>query len=148
MIKIILIIGLILAGIIVNAGGSPSGEYIGFRYWKDPGPFNEYIFPGAKGRFLGFWSTLIAAAYAFCNIQVTALTGAETKNPRKLIPEAMKMTFWRIIVFYVISIFIVGLLVCVRRSLFLRTHLLTVIGPTTTPTWATRAALRSRVRLS
>lgn len=111
MIKIILIIGLILAGIIVDCGGSPSGDYIGFRYWKDPGPFHAYLVPGNTGKFLGFWSTLISAAYAFCNIQVTALVGAETKNPRKLIPDAMKMTFWRIVLFYVISIFIVGLLV-------------------------------------
>lgn len=110
-IKILLIVGLILAGIIVNCGGSPNGEYIGFRYWKDPGPFHAYIASGDTGKFLGFFSTLISAAYAFCNIQVTALTGAETKNPRKLLPQAMKMTFWRIIVFYVISIFIIGLLV-------------------------------------
>jgi yeast amino acid transporter len=54
---------------------------------------------------------LISAAYAFCNIQVVALAGAETKNPRKLIPDAMEMTFWRIVVFYVLSMFIVGLLV-------------------------------------
>jgi yeast amino acid transporter len=111
MIKILLVVGLILAGIIVDCGGSPNGDYIGFRYWKDPGPFNAYLVEGNTGKFLGFWNTLISAAYAFCNIQVTALVGAETKNPRKLIPDAMKMTFWRIILFYVLSIFIVGLLV-------------------------------------
>lgn len=111
MIKILLIIGLIIAGIVVDCGGGPDHEYIGFRYWRDPGPFNTYLSEGTTGRFLGFFSTLISAAYAFCNIQVTALAGAETKNPRKLIPEAMKMTFWRIIFFYVISIFVVGLLV-------------------------------------
>lgn len=111
MLKILLIVGLILAGIIVNAGGSPTHEYIGFRYWKNPGPFNAYLVDGNTGKFLGFFSTLISAAYAFCNIQVVALAGAETQNPRKAIPDAMKMTFWRIIVFYVISMFIVGLLV-------------------------------------
>ncbi|OKL59901.1 hypothetical protein UA08_04539 [Talaromyces atroroseus] len=110
-IKVLLVVGLILAGIIVDCGGSPNGEYIGFRYWRDPGPFNAYLADGNTGKFLGFWSTLISAAYAFCNIQVTALVGAETRNPRKLIPDAMKMTFWRIILFYVISIFVVGLLV-------------------------------------
>ncbi|KAF5000829.1 hypothetical protein FGRMN_1437 [Fusarium graminum] len=111
MLKILLIIGLILAGIIVNAGGSPTGEYIGFRYWADPGPFNAHLVEGNTGKFLGFFSTLISAAYAFGNIQVVALAGAETQNPRKLLPDAMKMTFWRIIVFYVLSMFIVGLLV-------------------------------------
>ncbi|EXJ78263.1 hypothetical protein A1O3_09424 [Capronia epimyces CBS 606.96] len=110
-IKIILIIGLIIGGLVVDLGGSPTHDRIGFRYWKDPGPFNAHLVPGNTGKFLGFLSTLISAAYAFCNIQVVALTGAETKNPRKLIPEAMKMTFWRIILFYVLSIFIVGMLV-------------------------------------
>lgn len=111
MLKILLIVGLIIAGIVIDLGGGPDKDRIGFRYWIDPGPFNEYIVPGNTGRFLGFWSTLISAAYAFCNIQVVALTGAETKNPRKLIPDAMKMTFWRIILFYVLSIFVVGLIV-------------------------------------
>lgn len=110
-IKILLIIGLIIAGIVVDLGGGPSHDRIGFRYWKDPGPFVEYLTSGNTGKFLGFWSTLISAAYAFCNIQVVALTGAETKNPRKLIPDAMKMTFVRIILFYVLSIFVVGLIV-------------------------------------
>lgn len=109
--KIMLIIGLILAGIIVNAGGSPSHEYFGFRYWKSPGPFNEYLVPGNTGKFLGFWSTLINAAYSYANIQVVALAGAETREPRIIIPNAIRMTFWRVLVFYVLSIFIVGLLV-------------------------------------
>ena len=102
---------MIIAGIVVDLGGGPNHDRIGFRYWKNPGPFKAYIASGSGGQFLGFWSTLISAANAFCNIQVVALTGAETKNPRKLIPEAMKMTFWRIIIFYVLSIFVVGLIV-------------------------------------
>ena len=34
LIKVIAIIGLILMGIILDAGGGPSGDAIGFRYWK------------------------------------------------------------------------------------------------------------------
>ncbi|KAF2166032.1 hypothetical protein M409DRAFT_66925 [Zasmidium cellare ATCC 36951] len=109
--KILLIIGLIIAGIVVDLGGSPGQDRLGFRYWKNPGPFNSYLVPGNTGRFLGFWSTLISAAYSFANVQVIALAGAETQNPRKVIPNAVRMTFWRILVFYVLSIFVVGLLV-------------------------------------
>ncbi|KAI1620122.1 amino acid permease [Exophiala viscosa] len=110
--KILLIVGLILAGLIVDLGGSPSHHRIGFQYWKNPGPFHAYLVDGNTGKFLGFWSTLISAAYSYGNIQVVALAGAETQNPRnKVIPDAMRMTFWRILVFYIISIFIVGLLV-------------------------------------
>lgn len=125
--KILLIIGLILAGIIVDLGGPPGQERLGFRYWKSPGPFNSYLVPGDTGRFLGFWSTLISAAYSYNNVQILALAGAETQNPRKIIPvsvkyeseetranghlfgqNALRMTFWRILTFYVLSIFVVG----------------------------------------
>lgn len=95
----------------VDLGGSPSGDRIGFRYWKNPGPFHEYIVPGNTGKFLGFWSSLISAAYSYANIQVVAIAGAETKNPRVIIPNAIRMTFWRVLIFHVISIFIVGMLV-------------------------------------
>jgi amino acid transporter len=109
--KILLIVGLIIAGLVVNLGGSPSGDRIGFRYWNNPGPFNEYIVPGNTGKFLGFWSSLISAAYSYANIQVVAIAGAETRNPRVIIPNAIRMTFWRVLIFYVVSILIVGMLV-------------------------------------
>lgn len=69
--KIMLIIGLIIAGIIVDLGGAPGQDRIGFRYWKSPGPFNEYLVPGSTGKFLGFWSTLISSAYSYANVYVT-----------------------------------------------------------------------------
>ncbi|CAK1367575.1 unnamed protein product [Cercospora beticola] len=109
--KISLIIGLIIAGIVVDLGGGPDQDRIGFRYWKSPGPFNEHLVSGNTGRFLGFWSTLISAAYSYANVQVIALAGAETRNSREVIPNAVRMTFWRVMIFYVLSIFVVGLLV-------------------------------------
>src|SRR5699024_9806425 len=42
------------------------------------------------------------------NISVPA---AETQNPRYNIPKAAKRVFWRIAIFYVITIFFVGLIV-------------------------------------
>lgn len=106
--KILLIVGLIIAGIVVDLGGAAGQNRIGFRYWKDPGPFNAYLVDGNTGKFLGFWSTLISAAYSYANVQVIALAGAETQNPRKVIPNAVRMTFWRILLFYCVSIFVVG----------------------------------------
>ncbi|KAE9968107.1 hypothetical protein BLS_006015 [Venturia inaequalis] len=109
--KILLIIGLIVAGLVVDLGGAKGQERLGFRYWKSPGPFNAYLVDGNTGKFLGFWSTLISAAYSYANVQVVAIAGAETQNPRKVIPNALRMTFFRVLVFYVLSIFVVGLLV-------------------------------------
>ncbi|KAL4794889.1 amino acid permease/ SLC12A domain-containing protein [Aspergillus venezuelensis] len=109
--KIMLIIGLIIGGIVINAGGGPDGEYIGFRYWRDPGAFDEYIETGSAGRFLAFWKVLLTSAFSYGNIQVVAISGSETRNPRKVIPSATRKTFVRVFVFYVLSIFIVGLIV-------------------------------------
>ncbi|KAJ0426578.1 amino acid permease/ SLC12A domain-containing protein [Aspergillus carlsbadensis] len=109
--KIMLIIGLIIGGIVINCGGGPDGEYLGFTYWDTPGAFNEYIASGATGRFLAFWKVLLTSAYSFGNIQIVAIAGSETRNPRVVIPSATRKTFLRVLVFYVLSIFIVGLIV-------------------------------------
>lgn len=106
-----LIIGLIIAGIIVDLGGVKGQDRLGFRYWKSPGPFVAHLVPGPTGNFLGFWSTLISAAYSYANVQVVALAGAETRDPRRIIPRALRLTFWRVLVFYVLSMFVVGLIV-------------------------------------
>lgn len=55
-IKALTIIGLILAGLIVDLGGSPSGRYIGGSNWGTP--IREYLVEGNTGRFLAFWSVL------------------------------------------------------------------------------------------
>lgn len=39
------------------------------------------------------------------------MTVGEAQNPRRTIPKAIKLTFWRIIVFYVLSVLFVGMLV-------------------------------------
>jgi amino acid transporter len=112
--KIALIIGLIIAGLVVDLGGGPQGDKIGFRYWRTPGAFNDYLVPGDTGKFLAFWSSLISAAFSYGNIQVVALSGTETANPRKIIPDATKKTFFRVFFFYVLSILIVGMIVYVH----------------------------------
>lgn len=109
--KICLIIGLIIAGLVVDLGGGPNHDRIGFRYWNSPGAFNEHLVGGNTGRFLAFWSSLISAAFSYGNIQVVALSGTETGNPRKIIPDATKKTFYRVFFFYVLSILIVGMIV-------------------------------------
>lgn len=109
-IKVITIIGLIIAGIVISAGGGPNHEAIGFRYWKEP--FMQYKgIPGAWGRFLGFFAVLIDAAFAFIGTEITAIASAECANPRKAVPRAMKTVWIRLALFYIASAFMVGLLV-------------------------------------
>ena len=63
-IKLLTILGLILLMLIIDLGGAPSGDRIGFRYWIDPGPMNEYLATGALGRFLAFWKVFIQATFS------------------------------------------------------------------------------------
>jgi amino acid transporter len=106
--KIALIISLIIAGLVVDL---PDHERIGFRYWKHPRPFNTYLLEDNTGMFLAFWSSLISATFCYENIKVVVLSGTETQNPRKIIPEATKEAFHRVLFFYILSVFVVGLIV-------------------------------------
>jgi amino acid transporter len=42
---------------------------------------------------------------------LVGVTVGEAQNPRKTIPRAIKLTFYRIVVFYIVSIFLVGMIV-------------------------------------
>lgn len=92
-----------LLGIILNCGGGPHGGYIGGKYWHDPGAFNN--------GFKGLCSVFVNAAFAFAGTELVGLAAAETANPRKSLPTAVKQVFWRIALFYVVALTIVGLLV-------------------------------------
>lgn len=102
-IKIIAVIGFIILGIILNCGGGPRGGYIGGRYWSNPGAFHN--------GFKGLCSTFVTAAFAFAGTELVGLAAAETANPRKSLPTAVKQVFWRITLFYIVSLTLVGLLV-------------------------------------
>lgn len=53
----------------------------------------------------------VTAAFAFGGTELVGLAAAESKNPRKALPKATKQVFWRITLFYVICLTLVGLLV-------------------------------------
>ncbi|CAK7204217.1 hypothetical protein SEUCBS139899_006971 [Sporothrix eucalyptigena] len=109
--KIITIIGLLILGLVIDLGGGPTHDRIGFRYWVHPGAMNEYIASGNTGRFLGLFSTLISAAYAFGGAEQVAVAAGETHNPTRAIPKAIRRVLWRLVLFYVLGAFFVGLLV-------------------------------------
>ncbi|KAL3602204.1 histidine permease [Fusarium poae] len=103
LIKITAIVGFILLAIVINIGGEPEGQYIGGMYWRNPGAF--------KNGFKGFCSVLVTSAFSFTGTELIGLAAAETANPRKSLPTAIKQVFWRIMVFYLVALLLVGLLV-------------------------------------
>jgi amino acid transporter len=102
-IKVITIVGLIILAFLLDVGVGDQGV-LGFHYWKHPGPFVQYNgIAGAMGRFLGFWSVLINAAFSFIGTEIIGVAAGETRNPRKAIPSAVRKVFWRILLFYILG---------------------------------------------
>ncbi|EXJ81364.1 AAT family amino acid transporter [Capronia epimyces CBS 606.96] len=108
-VKVTAVIGYILLGILMNimggydSVGRPDGSYMGFRLWHHPGAFHN--------GFKGLCSTFVTAAFAFAGTELVGLAAAETETPRKALPSAIKQVFWRITLFYVVSLLLVGTLV-------------------------------------
>lgn len=108
--KILLIVGLILLGVIIDLGGTDTPR-LGFHYWRDPGPFAAYLVSGSVGKFVGFWNVLSSAVYAYGGVNEVSLSAAETQNPRTNIPRACKRIFLRVFFFYIVLLFVVTLVV-------------------------------------
>jgi amino acid transporter len=102
-IKVAAVIGFIILGIVIDAGGGPNGHNYGTQYWHDPGSFNN--------GFKGVCSVFVTAAFAFAGTELAGLAAAETENPRKTLPRATKQVTWRIIIFYMVSLTVIGCLV-------------------------------------
>lgn len=104
-IKVTACIGFIILAVIIDCGGVPTDHrgYIGARYWHDPGAF--------RNGFKGFCSVFVTASFSFGGTELTGLAAAEAANPMRSIPQATKQVFWRITIFYVLGLFMIGLVV-------------------------------------
>ncbi|TFY77700.1 hypothetical protein EWM64_g6312 [Hericium alpestre] len=113
-IKLIMITGLILAGLVIDLGGGPDHQRRGFQYWKNPGPVaGAGLVPSRPSldKFLGILSVLVQAAFSFQGMELVAIAASETENPRRNIAKAVRRVFYRIIIFYILGILITGMLV-------------------------------------
>jgi amino acid transporter len=111
--KIIACIGFMLLGIIIDCGGVPTDHrgYIGAAYWHSP--YSAFL-----NGFHGFCTVFVTASFAFSGTELTGLAAAEAQNPRKEIPKATRQVVWRICIFYIINLFLVGLIVPENSSLY------------------------------
>ncbi|KAF9246565.1 dicarboxylic amino acid permease [Melanogaster broomeanus] len=122
--KVLSLLGFILLGIVVDLGGNPLHDRIGFRYWRHPnGPMGSYLLSHVHSEpaaiFLGFWSTLATALFSYIGTELVGVTVGEAKHPRRNIPRAIKRTFLRIVVFYIGTVFAISLIVpSTSRELF------------------------------
>jgi len=101
-VKVITIVAFIITGTFVNLGFNTSHRFIGFENWSIPGaPF--------VGGFGGFAKVFVTASFAYGGTESLGITAGETKDPTKNMPRVVKFVFFRILLFYVLSILLVGL---------------------------------------
>lgn len=79
---VIALIGLLLMGIIIDLGGNPQHERIGFRYWKAPnGPMGHYLADVVDDEptsiFVGFWAVMVNALFAYMGTELIGVTVGE-----------------------------------------------------------------------
>ena len=113
---------------------SPPLRITRFTFWKNPGPLKHYSWhpngakqpaqtiPGALGEFLGFWSVLTQAAFSFIGTEIVASTAGEAMNPRRNLPKAIKKVYIRILLFYIMGTFIIGIIVSSNNPELGTTH--------------------------
>lgn len=111
-VKVIAIMGWLIYSLCMVCGAGKTGP-VGFRYWRHPGPWGPGILVSNihTGRFLGWLSSLVNAAFTYQGTELVGITAGESTNPRKTVPRAINRVFYRILIFYVMSIFFMGLLV-------------------------------------
>ncbi|CDK26886.1 unnamed protein product [Kuraishia capsulata CBS 1993] len=111
-IKVVAIVGFLIYALCMVCGAGKTGP-VGFRYWRNPGPWGPGILVSNKStsRFLGWLSSLINAAFTYQGVELTGVSAGETANPRKAVPNAINKVIFRILIFYIGTLFFIGLLV-------------------------------------
>ena len=69
--------------------------------------------------FLGFFGVFLIAGYSFQGSELVGIAVGEVKNPRQAIPKAIRTIFWRILIFYVLTLTIIGFLIPYTSSYLL-----------------------------
>ena len=104
LIKVLAIIAFIIIGIwmIVTIMLSPGVE--AFANWSiGDAPF--------VGGFQALIGVAMIAGFSFQGTEMVGVAAGESKDPKKTIPVAIKQIFWRILLFYIVCIFIIGTLI-------------------------------------
>ncbi|KAE8366902.1 amino acid permease/ SLC12A domain-containing protein [Aspergillus caelatus] len=110
LIKLCGIIGLLITALVIDLGGVPTQNRLGFHYWKTDGIMKEYIASGSTGRFLGLFSTLVNASFSLGGVETVVVAAGEAENPRRNIPRAIRRVFWRLLFFFVLASLALGMI--------------------------------------
>lgn len=95
---VFLVVGVLMIFGVMGEGGSP-----GFSNWT----VGEAPFVGGIG---GVLAIFMIAGFSFQGTEMVAVASGEAENPEKTIPKAIRAVFWRILLFYIGAIAVIGFL--------------------------------------
>ncbi|MGG1675976.1 amino acid permease [Neobacillus sp. NRS-1170] len=103
LIKVITIIVFIGVGVL-TIFGIFGGEYIGFKnFTLGDAP--------VSGGFMSVLSIFFIAGFSFQGTELVGIAAGESENPKINIPKAIRQVFWRILLFYIGAIAVIGLVI-------------------------------------
>lgn len=100
LIKISVIILFILAGVLLLFVSFGSHEAVRFSNLTK----HDGFFPNGS---VGLITAMLVVIYSYGGTEIIGVTLAETKNPEKVVPKAVRSTLTRIIAFYIFPFFII-----------------------------------------
>ncbi len=83
------------------------------------GGLNTFADHPFKGGTLSIISVFMIVGFAFQGTELVGIAAGESENPSVNMPKAVKQIFWRILLFYVLAIFVIGCLVSSNDPLLL-----------------------------
>ncbi|MBC1714777.1 amino acid permease [Listeria welshimeri] len=102
-IKVATVIIFLIVGVLTIVG-ILGGETIGFsNFTTGDAPF--------KGGFFAILGTFLIAGFSFQGTEMVGIAAGESATPEKSVPKAIKQVFWRILLFYIFAIFIIGMII-------------------------------------
>ncbi|WP_124978488.1 amino acid permease [Ligilactobacillus salitolerans] len=103
LIKVVTVVIFLIVGFLTIFGiMSGHATYLeNFTYKKAP-------FVGGMPAIL---SVFVVAGFSFQGTELIGITAGESATPEKSIPKAIKQVFWRILLFYILSIFVIAALI-------------------------------------
>ncbi|WP_019119530.1 amino acid permease [Brevibacillus massiliensis] len=102
-IKVATIVIFLVVGLLMIFG-IMGGEAVGFRNFTiGDAPFH--------GGFMAMLGVFMIAGFSFQGTELVGIAAGESENPRNSIPKAIRQIFWRILLFYIVAILVIGLLI-------------------------------------
>ncbi|MHA6481748.1 amino acid permease [Paenibacillus sp. strain BS8-2] len=112
MIKVVTVLIFIGVGILMIVGIMGNHD-AGFRHLTEgDAPFH--------GGFFALLGIFMTAGFSFQGTELIGVAAGESEDPAENIPRAIKQIFWRILLFYILAIFIIGVLVSYQDPLLLQ----------------------------